>query len=758
MAAAAIPVAEASGIGIPKTYQMNRTHVALFNLKSRLTSDDAICTPGNPANAKFRKMVDTTTLGAKIPCCDNGLFFPAIPYEYLWNNEARAFIYIITLLWCFVGVSVLADAFMAGIESITSWTSKKQVPRTHRDGRPVTNHTGEPIVDTVETPVWNEKVACLTLFALGSSAPEILIACVGCAPNFLEDALGPGTVVGSATFNLYVITGLCMAALEAGETRKIDGLVVHGIQAFFSLFAYIWLAICLMDDVVEIWEAVVTFCYFPLLVSIVYAADHNFFMGGGQVAPDEDPDVEGGGAAAEDGPRGALASMKLAGNSDTMANLTASVVHAKVKANYIQRRREAIQASTGNKAKLLSAALKNRPEETVEEHYYNALRLAREEAAGVKDRPIFVWDQGTYFFHRGAQVCELHLERLGKTDVDAYVRCKTRDGNVAGGTAYGITVEEYHFAPGQVKKTVGIPIKAEYDWGRGAFFHVLVEKSDKTPDARIDKKFEQAKIALSNERHEAIFVWAEASTQCVSTDPSAILYLQRTKDFAQEATIKIECREGSAKADTHYVPFNEKVVFLAGETSKQIAVELIQGWMPSEDTGVVDFFVDVFEDAEDTGKEQGHEIKVEILHKNAAAKRVKIEDLEELEEDATFLSQFSNALSVNGGEGSDDASILDCLMHYISLGWKVIACLIPPAHMGGGIPCFLVALVLIGICSAMISDFASMFGCLVGMTDVVTSISIVALGTSLPDTFASMLAIQADDNADNAIGNVTGIN
>lgn len=450
--------------------------------------------------------------------------------------------------------------------------------------------------------------------------------------------------------------------------------------------------------------------------------------------------------------------MKLAGNSDTMANLTASVVHAKVKANYIQRRREAIQASTGNKAKLLSAALKNRPEETVEEHYYNALRLAREEAAGVKDRPIFVWDQGTYFFHRGAQVCELHLERLGKTDVDAYVRCKTRDGNVAGGTAYGITVEEYHFAPGQVKKTVGIPIKAEYDWGRGAFFHVLVEKSDKTPDARIDKKFEQAKIALSNERHEAIFVWAEASTQCVSTDPSAILYLQRTKDFAQEATIKIECREGSAKADTHYVPFNEKVVFLAGETSKQIAVELIQGWMPSEDTGVVDFFVDVFEDAEDTGKEQGHEIKVEILHKNAAAKRVKIEDLEELEEDATFLSQFSNALSVNGGEGSDDASILDCLMHYISLGWKVIACLIPPAHMGGGIPCFLVALVLIGICSAMISDFASMFGCLVGMTDVVTSISIVALGTSLPDTFASMLAIQADDNADNAIGNVTGSN
>jgi hypothetical protein len=55
-------------------------------------------------------------------------------------------------------------------------------------------------------------------------------------------------------------------------------------------------------------------------------------------------------------------------------------------------------------------------------------------------------------------------------------------------------------------------------------------------------------------------------------------------------------------------------------------------------------------------------------------------------------------LSVNGGEDSEDTSIMDCLMHYIALGWKVMACVIPPAHMGGGIPCFLVALVLIGLC------------------------------------------------------------
>jgi len=40
----------------------------------------------------------------------------------------------------------------------------------------------------------------------------------------------------------------------------------------------------------------------------------------------------------------------------------------------------------------------------------------------------------------------------------------------------------------------------------------------------------------------------------------------------------------------------------------------------------------------------------------------------------------------------------------------------------------------------------------------VTAITLVALGTSLPDTFASMTAARTSDYADAAIGNVTGSN
>merc|ERR1719460_3462803 len=58
----------------------------------------------------------------------------------------------------------------------------------------------------------------------------------------------------------------------------------------------------------------------------------------------------------------------------------------------------------------------------------------------------------------------------------------------------------------------------------------------------------------------------------------------------------------------------------------------------------------------------------------------------------------------------------------------------------------------------LVGDTAKTFGCLVGLEDTVTAITFVALGTSLPDTFASMEATASDDTADAACGNVTGSN
>merc|ERR1711904_263101 len=71
---------------------------------------------------------------------------------------------------------------------------------------------------------------------------------------------------------------------------------------------------------------------------------------------------------------------------------------------------------------------------------------------------------------------------------------------------------------------------------------------------------------------------------------------------------------------------------------------------------------------------------------------------------------------------------------------------------------FSMALAIIGVQTAVIADLAELVGCCFDVPDAVTAITIVALGTSLPDTFASKTAAQQDEYADASIGNVTGSN
>merc|ERR1711953_1261925 len=97
-------------------------------------------------------------------------------------------------------------------------------------------------------------------------------------------------------------------------------------------------------------------------------------------------------------------------------------------------------------------------------------------------------------------------------------------------------------------------------------------------------------------------------------------------------------------------------------------------------------------------------------------------------------------------------------MHVISLFWKLLFSVVPPPCFFGGWLCFNCALAMIGIVTAVVGDMAGLLGCCIGIPDDITAITLVALGTSLPDTFASRMAAQQDDTADNSVGNVTGSN
>jgi solute carrier family 8 (sodium/calcium exchanger) len=87
--------------------------------------------------------------------------------------------------------------------------------------------------------------------------------------------LGPSTIVGSAAFNLLVISGL--SVLAVGDTpKKVNDLGVFAITSVASLWAYIWLYLCLeifspvRITLVEGW---LTLLFFILLIVFAYAAD-----------------------------------------------------------------------------------------------------------------------------------------------------------------------------------------------------------------------------------------------------------------------------------------------------------------------------------------------------------------------------------------------------------------------------------------------------------------------------------------------------
>lgn len=105
-----------------------------------------------------------------------------------------------------------------------------------------------------------------------------------------------------------------------------------------------------------------------------------------------------------------------------------------------------------------------------------------------------------------------------------------------------------------------------------------------------------------------------------------------------------------------------------------------------------------------------------------------------------------------------DISAMDGAMHFMCIGWKLFFAFIPPPHLLGGWACFVGALAFIGIVTAVVGEFANLFGCVLGVKPSITAITFVALGTSLPDTFASMAAAQQEKYADSAVGNVTGSN
>jgi len=212
--------------------------------------------------------------GTNDEICNSIVLIPGIA---LLPSGLLAVFYALALVYLFLGIGIVSDVFMAGIERITSTTSIIKIK----------DENGE-VVQTRRATVWNATVANLTLMALGSSAPEILLAVLETSMNLglCPRELGPSTIVGSAAFNLLIISAVSIYAVNESNDndddrdttvprgiKKINDMGVFACTVIFSLWAYIWMFLVLLDQKVEAWEAWLTLSFFFLLIGSAYAAD-----------------------------------------------------------------------------------------------------------------------------------------------------------------------------------------------------------------------------------------------------------------------------------------------------------------------------------------------------------------------------------------------------------------------------------------------------------------------------------------------------
>ena len=213
--------------------------------------------------------------------CESWILLPA---ENLWHPGVRGFLYILCMAYFFIGIAIASDIFMGAIEVITS--KKRKIIKWDAQKNSKTE---------MEVLIWNETVANLTLMALGSSAPEILLATVETVTHLgsdtVEDSLGTFTIIGSAAFNLLIITALCIIAVPQPNVKYVREFGVFLLTAIWSLLAYIWMLIVVRytsPGIIAPWEAWLTLGFLPMFVFMSYCQDSGWWCKKKKVDQGED--------------------------------------------------------------------------------------------------------------------------------------------------------------------------------------------------------------------------------------------------------------------------------------------------------------------------------------------------------------------------------------------------------------------------------------------------------------------------------------
>ncbi|XP_028168735.1 sodium/calcium exchanger 3 isoform X2 [Ostrinia furnacalis] len=744
--------------------------------------------------------------------CSDGLVLPAWkPLEDVPTLELamRGVIYFISLMYLFIGVSIVSDRFMAAIEVITS--REKEV-RVRRNG-------SEQIV---VVRVWNETVANLTLMALGSSAPEILLSVIEIAgKDFEAGDLGPGTIVGSAAYNLFVIMAICVVVIPDGEVRKIKHLRVFLVTATWSIFAYVWLYLILAvisPSEVEVWEGAVTFLFFPATVLTAYIADRRLLVykylkkgyrvneRGVIVEAEGDGSVEmalkpSGDDFASDDEEGReieksrreyvavlrdLRRQHPEEDLDTVERMALETLMSRGPKSRAFYRVAATRKMTGGGD--FSRKISERAQSDLSEVKAELQRRESGSPSIEPKGPNVRFDPDHYTVMENCGSFEVRVVRGGDLTGEISVQYTTEDGTAEAGSDYVAAQGSLLFRHGETEKTFSVQVIDDDVFEEDEHFYVRLTSPKNASLASPST----ATVVILDDDHSGVFSFPQRDFELTESVGTFDLRVMRTAGARGKVRIPYWTEDGTAKSGAQYEAAQGHIVFENNETEKFIPLHIIEEDSYEKD---VLFYVNLGEPellGDDDhpvvpGDEVTHlatlpeeeavvammglprsgeitraqlRIKENKEFKNTVDKLVQRANASIIIGTSSWKEQFTEALTASSGSDDPDEppSWSDYILHVVTLFWKIIFAFVPPTDIGGGYVCFVVSIICIGLVTAVIGDVASHFGCTLGIKDSVTAIVFVALGTSIPDTFASKVAAIQDKYADASVGNVTGSN
>ncbi|CAG5121420.1 unnamed protein product [Candidula unifasciata] len=690
--------------------------------------------------------------------CKENLLVPMWRLELDTTDDDRYFraiLYVIALIYLFIGLSVITERLMTAVDVIVS--KKKQIAVMISDGTIV----------YVTDRLWSETLANVTIVALGSSASEILLTIVEVYSNdFQVGSLGPSAIIGSAAYNLFIISAICMFAVPVDKAQKITKGRVFLVTAAWSVFAYIWLFIILFvisKGVIEIWEAVLTCLFFPGSVYTAYLADKNVEVGkcmGRQYCGSEEVTKESQGKSMESVTDSRVGNVEAKNSNLLLAaeqqrneialmisKLRETNPHLSLTAVAAMAKKQIMNKEPKSKAFYRAAKKINSWPQIMKET--ESCTAITEEEYDFNVTKVF-FESDTYSAMEDAGMVRLMvLRKNGDINKVCRVDYYTEDGTAKNILNYAAARGSIIFKPLQTKAQINIALKSGNRIHEDEYFYVRLsnpklrdihENELVTDTRRASRRPSISSDSASVDFRHIPFQMPEtdvslyppyvATVTLVDANHPGIFYFPNTTLIVEEncgdIPVKV-CRAkgGKGRIKLPYHPVNGTAEL--GEDFKIFGSELI------------------FEN---------HEYEKNIMMRISNKERYLVRQY-------FYLALDEPEVAIHDLDDGDYRYIdiqlptnTEYAFHFLALVWKLLAALVPPTTYCMGWASFFACLLELGILTAIIVDLASSLGCTIGVQDSFIGISFVAIGISLPETFSSKMAVFNEANADAAIGNV----